>query len=266
MAPAIQDNGLSIRENCCCPVCNAPSSGYRRQINDIYSVLKCGNCGLEYTDPLPTREQLEIFYTNYQDIRADAKVVIMNAKKNLKHLSARYGLSNSSRILDFGCGVGLFVNIAGQNCVGVDPFYADGQRILADIQDLNESQFDFITLWGALEHLADPLNSINKLAMKLVNGGLIALTTIDAEGIIPYYYKPPEHLTYWTHAAFNLLASNCGLELIEYKPYKMLQLGSVYLDRLLSRTPQNYKKYFQLKLPEVVLVPTNEIFVVYKKK
>jgi hypothetical protein len=95
--------------------------------------------------------------------------------------------------------------------------------------------------------------------------GIIAITTVDAEGVIPYYYKPVEHLTYWTKNSFENLFEKAGIKLIEYKPYKMLQRSDVYVERLLSRTPNQYKRAFDFvisSLPEYIEVPTNEVFVV----
>jgi len=99
----------------------------------------------------------------------------------------------------------------------------------------------------------------------LIPGGIIALTTVDAEGMIPYYYKPPEHLTYWTRSAFDILAKENKLEIVEYHTYYMYQKGSIYLQRLLSRTPVEYVGHIVNNLPDVIYVPTNEVFVVLKK-
>ena len=46
----------------------------------------------------------------------------------------------------------------------------------------------------------------------------------------------------------------------------MFQIGEIYFDRLLSRTPDEYIEMIINKLPEIVKVPTNEVFVVMRKK
>jgi len=89
---------------------------------------------------------------------------------------------------------------------------------------------------------------------------------VDAEGVIPYYDKPPEHLSYWTRAAFDVLSEGCGLEVVEYEPYWMFQLGEIYTQRLLSRIPEEYHESFLGgDIPSVVFVPTNEIRIIMRK-
>lgn len=249
-----------------CYVCGTNTGNYHRQLNERYSIIKCTNCGLEYTNPTPTEEELRLFYSDYEDIRANPRIIELNAKEHLKTLS-KYGLTNTSKMLDFGTGSGTFVEVAGECCFGVDLKHSSHPRIKEHIEDFNDvTSWDFITLWGVIEHLPNPIAIMQKLASQLRRGGVIALTTVDAESVIPYYYKPPEHLSYWTRTSFEILANICGLEIIEYTPYKMFQIGEIYFDRLLSRTPNEYVQMIINKLPNIVKVPTNEVFVVMRKK
>jgi len=55
------------------------------------------------------------------------------------------------------------------------------------------------------------------------------------------------------------------MKIVGYFPYYMHQKGTVYLQRLLSRTPVEYIDHIDNNLPETVFVPTNEVFVVLKK-
>lgn len=250
-----------------CYVCGALSGKYRQQVKDFYSIIKCANCGLEYTVPIPTDEELETFYLHYKDIRAERKIVELNSKEHLKILG-RYGWTPQSKTLDFGTGEGVFCEIAGNSTYGVDLKPSINPRIYTSMEnELKNIKWNFITLFGVLEHLRKPLQLVNHLTKRLCKGGGIAVTTVDAEGIIPYYYKPPEHLTYWTREAFEVLCDTCGLEIVEYQPYQMFQLGSIYFERLLSRTPNEYHQLIINKLPDILVnVPTNEIFVLMRKK
>jgi len=133
------------------------------------------------------------------------------------------------------------------------------------IDEWDGATWDFITLWGVLEHLPDPRETIRDLTNRLRMNGCIALTTVDAESIIPYWFKPPEHLSYWTRAAFDVLSGICGLEIVEYRPYHMYQLADVYMARLLSRTPEKYHADISSGLSGMIRVPTNEVRVVMRK-
>jgi 2-polyprenyl-3-methyl-5-hydroxy-6-metoxy-1,4-benzoquinol methylase len=250
-----------------CYVCGNPAGSYRRRVNNDYSIIKCDKCGLEYTDPIPTETTLKAFYSQYKDIRADRKIVSLNAQEHLTMLVEKYGWTSESTVLDFGSGSGAFVELTGEKCYGVELQFSNNHRIKQALSELPaDCSWDFITLWGVLEHLPQPKQTISNLVSLLHEGGVIALTTVDAEGVIPYYYKPPEHLSYWTRAAFDVLSKGCGLEIVEYEPYWMFQIGHIYVERLLSRTPEEYREPLLAgSLPPTVYVPTNESRVVMKK-
>ena len=248
-----------------CYVCSYPANDYRQRVGGGYSIIKCAMCGLEYTDPIPEPGTISSFYQNYRDIRADEEILRLNALENLKML-ARYGWTSESATLDFGAGKGAFLEVAGRNCYGVDIAGNVNERIKKSIDELYPLEFDFITLWGVLEHLTDPKSTIRNLSRVLRGrGGVIALTTVNAEGLIPYYYKPPEHLTYWTRSAFDILARVTSMMVDSYVQYFMHQKSTVYLQRLLSRTPVEYVDYISGELPDTVFVPTNEVLVVLRK-
>lgn len=58
-----------------CYVCGSPVGEYRQCLNGPYQIVKCGMCGLEFTDPIPTKETLTHFYTDYSDMRAAWQIV-----------------------------------------------------------------------------------------------------------------------------------------------------------------------------------------------
>lgn len=247
-----------------CPVCARRGGDYSILVGS-YRVLKCADCGLEHTLPVPTNDELERFYSTYADIRANPEIVKLNAKRNYECLT-RYGINQSSYILDFGCGNGEFVEISGNRCFGIElSGRKHGGRVFDDLSKLPIDRFDCITLWGVLEHLNNVVPTIEDLKQRLKTGGYLAITTVDAEGPIPYYFKPPEHLTYWTRKAFSRLLEDRGFQIESVNPYEMCQLSEVYLDRLLSRTPKEYAQKLlttHKQLPRIVTVPTNEVLVI----
>lgn len=253
-----------------CPICFTESGNYSVIVDTVYRVYKCSGCGLEYTVPNPSDQVLQDFYSNYHDVRADATIVQRNARRNLKKLED-LGIAPDALILDFGCGKGEFVDIAGEHCFGIE-LNPDNthSRIKASFEALPYRSFDAITLWGVLEHLNAIVPTLKTLRSHLDTDGLMAITTVNAEGVIPYYHKPPEHLTYWTRQSFEKLAATLDMDIVLYEPYQMEQYAAIYLDRLLSRTPASYRDgiltHSLRVLPEIVEVPTNEIFVVMKPK
>lgn len=249
-----------------CPVCAEEGGRYAVDVGS-HQVVKCGACGLEYTLPIPTDQELSAFYAQYQDIRARQDVVMRNAARNLSTLGG-LGCEEASEILDFGAGHGDFVRVAGARCQGVELGSPGAERVHGSLRAFRPQQFDFVTLWGVLEHLNHPLEILRELMPLLKPNGYLVLTTVDAEGLIPYYYKPVEHLTYWTKPSFQALFRQLGLEMCWHKPYRMEQAKEVYVDRLLSRTPEGYRAAFAAALPalpDYVEVPTNEVLVAARK-
>lgn len=256
----------SIHSQPSCPVCLCLSGSYFKRVGD-FRIYKCCQCGLEHTWPLPSEVQVQSFYATYKDVRAEPEIVRINARRNLAILG-RFGYTSDNLVLDFGTGHGLFIEVAGENCYGVDFNSAKHPRIFQNLGELPIENFDVVTLWGVLEHLVDPHRVINQINKFLKPGGLIALTTVNAEGDIPYFYKPIEHLTYWTSASIEHLLRTVSIDIVEIIPYTMIQHSMIYAQRLLSRTPANYRLTFQeaaARLPFLVEVPTNEVLVVGKK-
>ncbi len=246
-----------------CPVCVTPSGSYFVPVGE-FKIYKCAHCGLEHTYPIPSKVQLKNFYASYDDVRAAPDVVRLNARRNLKLLE-RFGYDGTKTVLDFGTGDAAFVGVAGPNCFGIDFKVSANPRVYTDLEDLPVKQYDFVTLWGVLEHLDHPVQVLSALHALLKPGGIMVLTTVNAEGSIPYYYKPVEHLTYWTKNSFVHLFEKVGIELLSIEPYRMKQRPEIYADRLLSRTPVAYRHAFSNaveSLPKYIEVPTNEVLVV----
>ena len=70
-----------------CPVCEYRSGAYSVSAGN-YQIVKCPDCGLEFTTPNPTDDELDRFYSQSIDVRADPEIVAINAKRNLELLRA----------------------------------------------------------------------------------------------------------------------------------------------------------------------------------
>jgi len=212
---------------------------------------------MEFTDPMPNQKQLRDFYSDYRDFHAPDSTVVANAKKNIQFLG-KYGLTRRMRLLDYGCGKNLFVAQGkSKNWHGYDEYNENSAASLL------EGEFDFITLWGVLEHLPNPVREIKKLSRMLRPQGRLALTTVSSETGMPYRHKPPEHVTYWTEDALRRLLHQCGLKTIDYRPYYMYQDSSIYLRCIFNaaKVPNEIRKHVSWQGKPRLLVPTNEVMV-----
>src|ERR1043165_5028215 len=238
-----------------CLICGGLSIPIKRIAR--YKILRCGVCGMEFTHPMPSQKELRDFYSNYRDFHAPDPTVASNAKKNLQLLK-KHGLTRNMRLLDYGCGKNLFVAQGKSgNWHGYDEYNENCDASML------EGKFDFITLWGVLEHLPNPVDEMKKLSRMLRLNGRLALTTVSSETGMPYRHKPPEHVTYWTEDALRRLFRQCGMKTIEYRPYFMYQNSNIYLRCVFNaaKVPNEIRKHIRWSGKQRLFVPTNEVMV-----
>ena len=140
---------------------------------------RCSNCG-----SLHSKEDadLALYYKHYpakqQKMDMGTRVAYGNRLRFLK----RRGLRRSSRILDYGCGVGLFVDYLKSrgypNVSGYDQ-YVDAY---ADLNVL-ERRYDAVVSYDVIEHVEEPREYLRKLAGRLEVGGLLSIGTPNASEI-----------------------------------------------------------------------------------
>lgn len=246
-----------------CVVCGSDSFPIFKV--DSATICKCELCSLEFAAPMPGDAVLEklysdyVYYTEY-DREMIRDTVRKNNRKNIEYLS-RYGLSGKQRLLDFGCGDNLFVTEGGSdNWFGYDyPHNKLGAPL--------NSKFEFITLWGVLEHLPDPMKIVQNLSGLIGEGGKLVMTTVGTETGIPYRYRYPVHLTWWSRRSVEELLVRNGFKVLEISDYFMIQNPKFYLDRVLDRgrVPAEIKEKISININEDVLVPTNEILIIGEK-
>ena len=243
-----------------CVICKNKS--FHIKTVDDWDIYKCENCGLEFTMPMPTEDILQNFYSNYYDIRQEADVSRKNAVKNINRLK-KYGITKSDiHLLDIGCGGNYFTEYGTDRWMGYDKFIKDE----IDIEDFEEYTWDFVTIWGTLEHITNPVELFKSLYKCMNDKAKIIFRVLTIESSIPYRYKPPEHVTYWTRKAIDILFEKTGFKLLECEPYTMIQNSDVYLECVLRTVPEEYKKLIYHRLPEFIEVPTNELYAIGEKK
>jgi hypothetical protein len=171
-----------------CPICSASGSPFKQvfAFGGDYTIHSCSFCRLEYVDPMPSTQVLTDFYAAYHDVRAGDAVLLLNAQRNVQRLQS-LGLTDFSRLLDYGSGKDVFATLGKGAWQSYDPHTHNNYASV-----LINNYYDFITSWGVLEHVVSPFDMIERLSPLLKTDGLLVMTTVDIDGVIPYRFKPPE--------------------------------------------------------------------------
>ncbi len=223
-----------------CALCGGtaalPLASYDRRLKRMTSVV-CEDCGLIRTDPMPSEEELGVYYRSLY--RLDYQLV--GDKPPRRHITrttaeaarrvALLALPEGSRVLDYGSGSGEFLaagRAAGWEMLGIEPGQAyasyaratHGVNVLDALPD-NAGPFDAITSHHVFEHLRDPLAVLRRLVGTLAPEGVIYLSVPD----MGPSQKPGFERLHFAHvhgfvpATLDLLAARAGLVPDERYPH-----------------------------------------------
>ena len=196
----------------------------------------CGSCGLVQINPRPDKPRLTKFYATeyrryYQGVTdpSEKYVAALNKDKRLeytvRYLQGALGLSERSRILDYGCGEGsLFIALRKAGFIGglfgveLDQNFArfaqlHGKAVVSDKLD------DFRELDGAvinhvLEHLPDPVELLARIATALKPNGMLYIDVPDVEEYTHTTDLHIAHLLHFSERTLRALVQKAGYEVL----------------------------------------------------
>lgn len=184
-----------------CEVCHTEDRKALYHLSDC-DVLKCKNCGLVFID-LTGRDDAfkDLYSSEYFNTRDKYNPDILDVHGNefgtavtsefLKGLETIENVRKRGRLLDVGCGTGIFLNMArkrGWEVSGVDVSdYAahiakERFGLQVDLRPLTEIKFpsgyfDVITLWDSIEHFSHPSLYLREINRILKHDGILILNT-----------------------------------------------------------------------------------------
>ena len=180
-----------------CPICGNAERTLISKYDRRFKILphsKCDECALVRHEFMLSDEQLSEYYS--KSYRSDYQWV--NSGPTARHIKKRVLEANTrinklkpylkkcSKILDFGCGSGEFVELTqkvGALASGFEPgnlyaSYARDQKGL-DVQNCGWENYEFkskndvVTAFHVFEHLTDPRTAFQKAISWLKSNGLI---------------------------------------------------------------------------------------------
>lgn len=210
----------------------------------LFTVVKCLNCGLIYTNPRPNENIISKYYPDeYWDIYDNEDEGIDIRLKKLVHkfinkISYKMTISPQlgGKILDIGCGDGkrlLELRKDGWDTYGVEisDLAAEYVReryglnvITGKVEDarFKNEIFDVIILDNVLEHLSDPKTSLIEISRILKNDGTLAIiipnvNSFEAKQFRKYWtgWELPRHLYHFTPMSIRDLLAKTGFEVLK---------------------------------------------------
>ncbi|MBF0320314.1 MAG: class I SAM-dependent methyltransferase [Nitrospirae bacterium] len=223
---------------------------------DTYGVYYCRACKVGATIPVPTHEDLKKLYAvgGYREktgrrFMPFVEYFILYFRHKRKNRIKRY--INNGRILDIGCGRGLFLNVMkgdGWDVAGVEFDEATASNAASyygiDViagephtWKFEAASFDVITLNHVLEHIPDPKELIQACHRLLKDNGLLVVAVPNLDGMQSkvgkknwFHLDVPYHLHHFTDNGVSSLLSALSFNIVrkrhfdlEYSPFGWLQ-------------------------------------------
>jgi SAM-dependent methyltransferase len=208
---------------------------------DIFKVVRCQNCHIAFTQPVPAPDAWAWYYPPAYYGTADAKRFPTPVEWLQHQLYAarirrveKLNGGRRGRVLDVGCGRGFLLEQfrqRGWEVLGTeadDKAAAHAQRVLQlpvkvgalEALDLPAASFDAIVLWHVLEHLADPTRTLVEVHRLLRPGGTL-LVGVPNFGSWEarlcrdkwFHLDVPRHLAHFTPASLERALQQAGLRL-----------------------------------------------------
>jgi 2-polyprenyl-6-hydroxyphenyl methylase/3-demethylubiquinone-9 3-methyltransferase len=239
-----------------CKLCKETSgvATYSLGKAQLYCCRSCDFHYLDQLDPPPDDppDVLTVQQQRYIDERLSSNSQVLAARLRLiqEFIDLR-----DMRCLDVGTGVGQFLRLladAGAKGEGIEPsglrrafahnrfgLHLQSELIEAPFWQQQSRSFDLVTLWDVLEHVNDPVATLQSAFVLLKPGGRLFIETDNRDSVpyrlsclvyrltlggiplfLPHFYRPAPygHKQIFRPGQLYDLARRCGFELIAASP------------------------------------------------
>lgn len=208
-----------------------------------YEIIKCLDCGFIWQKNILNEQLMYELYNHWIDLddsikkRKNAKIVVYSGYAREVEKIA-YLLKKKPcdlNILDFGMGWGYWCLMAkafSYNIVGfevgerkIKTAEKNGIKVLSNLAEIGDYQFDFINANAVFEHIVDPLRLLKTVVASLRSGGIAMISVpvgnkIEKSLLNPQWQAskdailPLEHINCFTHETLIQFGEKAGLRII----------------------------------------------------
>lgn len=248
-----------------CPICEAagPITLYKRP---TFAVMRCQDCDTVFVNPAvlesiphPVEVTQAEFHKYEQESRTYMEEVFIRQHDFwMEHWTQRVVeieqyLGGVGRLLDIGCAMGHFQLAAekrGWSTIGVelserqvryatDVLGLDVRSAYFEEVGFSPSEFDAISMWSVIEHVAHPRQFLLKARQYMKPGGILAIQTPNQDSLITLLaglgYKLSggrvllgvysfDHVFRFDKQTLSNLVCQTGFEVLSVEPYDNLDV------------------------------------------
>jgi 2-polyprenyl-3-methyl-5-hydroxy-6-metoxy-1,4-benzoquinol methylase len=253
-----------------------------------YDVINCLTCGFKHVVPIPTNKSLENYYKT-KFYGSHKPNYLAQHKKNQEwwQLVYKERYSNFSkllnkkagRILDIGCGHGLFMHYGekmGWDVTGVEPSQQAvkyvkslGLKVYTNLQEINinnskTNRFDVVYSNQTFEHLTNPKKTIKSCFNLLKPSGIIFICVANDYNPIQkilaeklqykkWWLVPPEHINYFNIKSLTRLIKSSGFKVLNINTTFPIDLFLLMGDNYLKNKEVGKRSFNRIKKLELNL-------------
>jgi 2-polyprenyl-3-methyl-5-hydroxy-6-metoxy-1,4-benzoquinol methylase len=257
-----------VSKNWMCYLCKTKDflvrPGKVRDAEEI-KVLECINCGLV---ALSSMDHIKEDHYEESGMHEESEIDIESWIKSSHPDDARRldFLSNeisNKNILDFGCGNGNFLQLArasAKTVAGIELeknmhpwFKKNNLKVFRNIQDAKSTkqEWDLITAFHVVEHLAEPMSILGDLSEMLTTDGKLVIEVPNSNDALLTLYNNPDfqdfsywsqHLYLYNQATLRELIGQTGLQVHWIKQVQRYPLSN-HLHWLAEGQPGGHEKW-----------------------
>lgn len=202
--------------------------------DESFPIVQCTACGVLRTLPALREAELAKFYPHdYWGGPQPSQKWISESQSEKTRFLARCKLSGGS-ILDVGCGAGFFlraldskkwerfgVETSAGASTAAEAVIGSGSVFTGTLTESSweDSQFDVVTFWSALEHTNDPRMNLREARRIMKTGGTLVVQVPNAASYQARLFKgdwfaldAPRHRYHFTLPVLDRLLSETGFD------------------------------------------------------